>query len=365
MAGFSGGLGDSGTSQINSISRTDGFRSAAVPKFPSITDYYRQPIKPVTSVIPEAEKTNLSSVDYTVDPLSNDSNNNGSRQAAIDLGTQVSLEAGGKQLPTDPRQMVSGLLGVGSMFVPALGVGAALTDVAPRAEYAGSPGSIGPNGGMYNDMGREVDQITGQNYGYSHRGAFLNGNYVQGIKDAKGFNDTTQAIFSDPDNAFKYDRSLGAPAQGFQFAVANSPSLKAGSMTDRNTMGLKVGLDQGIPEHSLVDIRTNDGKWIDDEFVYDGSKTILGTSSKLDNIMGLTSPSRNSDGVEYGSSVAHGMDANPGDKQGGVHSTTGDQDSGSTVGTTSATATVGNQGAYSSYADDAQASGSGTGGGKG
>ena len=317
------------------------------------------------SVPPLNTPTTNSSNSTTMDGGDND---NGSAQAARDLGTEVSTAGGGKKLPTDPNQMGHGFLGFATAGL-GLGASGAAGMPAPREGYSGSPGSIGPEGGRYNKEGREIDQITGQAYGYSHPNAFYKGNYMTNVKDNifgkpkyDSFgdvinNDPFGAIFSDPDNQYKYNPD-NKSSQGFQFAEQKSPTLNSGSMIDRNTMALKVGLDSGTPQHSLVGGRMDRG-------VDQDKDTFTTTNTRgLDKIKGEYTPGFN-EGVDYGSSVAHGMDANAGDVQGGVYSTTGDQDEGSSTGTTSATATVGKQGAYTSYADDAQSSGSGSGGGKG
>jgi hypothetical protein len=244
----------------------------------------------------------------------------------------------------------------------------------PKSGF-GSQGSYSSNtGGQFKD-GRSYDPITGvANQEYANQNSFLQGNYMTNLMDNISGepkydpfgdvinNDPLGAFFSDPDNAYKSSSDPSAGTGSYQQAIQNSnkegsANFGMGTLSNQDMIMRKVGADSGIPDHSLVKTRIEK----------DGSKTILGTTKQGAQIKGqdLHLPKYGSiEGVEYGSDVAHGMDAKAGEAQGGVYSTTGDQDSGSTVGTTSATATVGNQGAYSSYADDAQSSGSGSGGGK-
>jgi len=358
------------------INSPTGFRNTTVTNNSSsagITpDYQNYTYQTQVPVMPQVPPVNSFS---NFEDGSSQDNDNGSAQAARDLGTEVSTAGGGKKLPTDPNQMGWGFMGLATAGL-GLGTAGAAGMPAPREGYNGSPGSIGPEGGRYNKEGREIDQITGQAYGYSHPNAFYKGNYMTNVKDnifgkpkydSSGDvinNDPFGAIFSDPDNQYKYNPD-NKSSQGFQFAEQKSPTLNSGSMIDRNTMALKVGLDSGTPQHSLVGGRMDRG-------VDQDKDTFTTTNTRgLDKIKGEYTPGFN-EGVDYGSSVAHGMDANTGDVQGGVYSTMNSysQDDGSSTGTKSATATSGRDTATSgptgtSYAADQQSSGSGSGGGKG
>jgi hypothetical protein len=210
-----------------------------------------------SSGVPPLNNPTVTSGNSTIDGGDTD---NGSAQAGIDMSTQASIAADGKQADTDPRQIPFGLA---SMVIP---VGAFAPE--PRAGFKGSKGTIGPNGGMFNAAGREIDQISGRAYNsYGSGSQFYNGSYMSGVKDSvsnigKPGNDLFGAVFSDPDNAFEYDRSANALPQHMQFAEAKRPTtdleatayddLNLGmSQAQKNANATKQGFNMGIPAHSM------------------------------------------------------------------------------------------------------------------
>jgi hypothetical protein len=187
---------------------------------------------------------------------------NGSAQAGIDMSTQASIANKGIQADTDPNMIASSLVG---FLGTAAGVplsGAAGFGTVPRDGYTGSEGTIGPNGGMFNSAGREIDQISGKAYNsYGSGSQFYNGTYMSNIRDQNTIGGTLGAVFSDPDNAFKYDRAADALPLHMQFALEKSPMAQANVTPDEMNPGLtqdqkdmvatKKGFDMGIPAHSM------------------------------------------------------------------------------------------------------------------
>jgi hypothetical protein len=318
-----------------------------------------------------------------VNSVSIGDNNNGSEEESRQLSLEqakaniaadrVPDQIKGQQMfgpKLDPRMALPGamFMGINDPAVPQSGYGA-----------DGTYSSL--TGGQFSG-GRSFDPITGAaNQEYANRNSFLEGNYVTNLKDNifgepkyDPFgdvinNDPLGAFFSDPDNAYNKSNDPSAGTGAYQQAIQNSnkegsANFGMGTLSNQNKIVRKIGMDDGIPEHSLVKTRIED----------DGTKTILGTTKQGAQIKGqdLYLPTfGNIEGVAYGSDVAHGMDAKAGEAQGGVYSTMNsyEQDDGSSSGTTSATATSGRDTATSgptgtSYADDAQSSGSGSGGGK-
>jgi len=203
--------------------------------------------------VPPLNNPTVTSGNSTMDGGDSD---NGSAQAGIDMSTQASLDAGGKQADTDLAQVPFGIASV--LGVPAMGFAP-----EPGAGLKGSEGTIGPNGGMFNAAGREIDQISGKAYNsYGSTGQFYNGTYMSNIRDQDTIGGTLGAVFSDPENAFGYDRSANAPPQHMQFAEGNRPStalediafddLNLGmTQAQKNANATQQGFDMGIPAHSM------------------------------------------------------------------------------------------------------------------
>jgi hypothetical protein len=213
-----------------------------------------------SSSVPPLNNPTVTSGNSTMDGGDSD---NGSAQAGIDMSTQASIANKGIQADTDPNMIASSLVG---FLGTAAGVplsGAAGFGTVPRDGYTGSEGTIGPNGGMFNSAGREIDQTTGQAYNsYGSASQFYNGTYMSNIKDQNTIGGMLGAAFSDPDNAFGYDRSANAASQHMQFAEGNRPStalediafddLNLGmTQAQKNANATQQGFDMGIPAHSM------------------------------------------------------------------------------------------------------------------
>lgn len=195
------------------------------------------------SVPPLNTPTTNSSNSTTMDGGDND---NGSAQAGIDMSTQASLDAGGIKGTTDSAQIPFGLA---SMVAP---IGSLMPE--PGAGFTGSKGTIGPNGGMFNEAGREIDQITGEAYNsYGSGSQFYDGSYMSGIRDAEGFGNTIDAVFSDPDNAFSYEKpGSGMNEFGDRYGSKEEQFAKSkGLDTTSPVFKEKVLLNKGIPPSSL------------------------------------------------------------------------------------------------------------------
>ena len=246
MAGFR-------NSSLSNNSSSSGIR----PEYESYD--YEAPL-PVALPAPPVNNASFQSSDSR---SSNDFDN-GSSQAGIDFGKNESIRQGGMQATTDPNQIAGGILGVLSPIFPAAGALSLLADGGrPRAGYTGSEGTIGANGGVFNSQGREISSVSGKAYNnYGSRADFYDGSYMSGIKNAKGFGETTKAIFSDPDNAFQYDRDSTVP-QHQQFAFGNKYEKGKAPLSykedldyqmpfeKRDAVSLEKGFEMGIPEHSM------------------------------------------------------------------------------------------------------------------
>jgi hypothetical protein len=205
-----------------------------------------------SSGVPPLNNPTMTSGNSTMDGGDND---NGSAQASIDMSTQASLANNGKQADTDPNTIFPNLIGMAGMGagIPFAGAAAGFGAV-PRDGYTGSEGTIGPNGGMFNAEGREIDQITGQAYNsYGSTSQFYDGSYMSGIKDAKGFGNTFDAVLSDPDNAFSYkDPGSVMNEAGDRYGSKEEQFAKSkGLETNTPEFRQKVLLDKGIPASSL------------------------------------------------------------------------------------------------------------------
>ena len=237
-------------------------------------------------------------------------------------------------------------------LVPGIGTMSGLMgDSIPKSGFGADGTYSGITGGRF-DGGRSYDPITGvANQEYATMGAFKDNFMDDPLANTFGDKANTFTGFSDPSHG------TGAYQQAIQNSYKEgSANYGMGTLSNQDKIMRKVGMDSGIPEHSLVKTRTEK----------DGSKTILGTTKQGAQIKGqdLHLPKFGQvEGVEYGKDEAHGMAAKQGGLQAGVYNESGDQDDGSSSGTTSATATAGQgKGTGTSYADDAQSSSSGGGG---
>lgn len=201
--------------------------------------------------VPPLNNPTVTSGNSTMDGGDSD---NGSAQASIDMSTQASLANNGKQADTDPNMIASSLVG---FLGTAAGVplsGAAGFGTVPRDGYTGSEGTIGPNGGMFNSAGREIDQRTGQAYNsYGSGSQFYNGTYMSNIRDQDTIGGALIAGISDPDNAFDYEEpgsvmnEFGDRYGSKEEQFAKSKGLDTTSPEFKQT----VLLDKGIPPSSL------------------------------------------------------------------------------------------------------------------
>lgn len=243
------------------VNTPTGFRNKALANnsssagiIPDYEDYEYEVPMPVAPPAPPVNNVSLSDSDM----------DNGSSQAGIEFGKNESIRQGGMQGTTDPNQIASGVLGALGGMMPVAGALSLLTDSGrPRAGYTGSEGTIGPNGGVFNSEGREISSVSGQAYNsYGSRADFYDGSYMDGIRNAKGFGETTKAIFSDPDNAFQYDRDSTVPKHQ-QFAFGNKYEKGKAPLSykedldyqmpfqKRDAVSLEKGFEMGIPEHSM------------------------------------------------------------------------------------------------------------------
>ena len=346
-----------------SIQPKYGFRYSGSPFAPATNPAN---IPPVNYSIPSYEEP-PEAAPYTSTPPVMQSDNNDSDNGSAMASTQMSLNQANTNLGNvnlEEEQAQTGGM-YGPMFDPMMVVpGSAFMGfnkpAVPTSGY-GTPGTYSSiTGGKFDEQGRSIDPITGAaNPEYATTKAFTN----QIMEDPLG------NILGDPKNAYTKSSDPSAGTGAYQAAIQKSnqegsANYGMGTLSNQDKIMMKVGMESGIPEHSLMNTRIED----------DGTKTHLGTTKQGAQIKGqdLHLPTYgNIEGVDYGSDVAHGMDAKAGEAQGGVYSTMNsyDQDEGSSTGTTSATATSGRDTPTSgptgtSYADDAQSSGSGSGGGK-
>jgi len=331
-----------------SIQPKYGFRYSGSPFAPATNPAN---VPPVSYEIPSYEAPEEPTPYISTPPVMQSDNNdsdNGSAMASV----QMSKDA----IPSDAKVFSPSPMGA----IPGASIMSLGQPAVPTSGY-GTPGTVSSiTGGTFDQQGRSIDPITGYaNPEYATVGAFTN----QIMEDPLG------NIVGDPKNAYISSSDPSAGTGAYQAAIQKSnqegsANYGMGTLSNQDKVMMSVGMESGIPEHSLMNTRIED----------DGTKTYLGTTKQGAQIKGqdLHLPTYgNIEGVDYGSDVAHGMDAKAGEAQGGVYSTMNsyEQDEGSSTGTTSATATSGRDTPTSgptgtSYADDAQSSGSGSGGGK-
>jgi len=193
--------------------------------------------------VPPLNNPTMTSGNSTMDGGDND---NGSAQAGIDMSIQASLANNGKQADTDLAQVPFGIASV-------LGVPAMAFAPEPGAGFKGSEGTIGPNGGMFNSAGREIDQITGQAYNsYGSASQFYNGTYMSNIRDQDTISGALSAGISDPDNAFDYNEPGTFDEFGDRYGSQEEQFAKSkGLDTTSPEFKQKVALSKGIPASSL------------------------------------------------------------------------------------------------------------------
>jgi len=323
-----------------SIQPTYGFRYSSQPFAPNVGSINSAN----TGIIPDYEyKPDVKVPNKPMSPVTPqvmDSSSDDNNSEIAEASRQMSIDASkGKGEVYGPS--AQGLVGALSPF----GMSSLTGPAVPESGY-GSPGSVSSlTGGVFNEEGRSVDPITGvANPEFATSRAFTD--YI--------YNDPFANVFGDKDNAFRKSSDPSFGTASYQQAIQNSykegsPNAGMGTLSNQDKIMMKVGMDSGIPEHSLMKTRIED----------DGTKTYLGTTKKGAQIKGqdLHLPTfGNIEGVEYTKDEAHGMAAKAGGSQAGVYNP--DDSSPSLSGTTKSTAVSTSKG---SYADDAQASSSGGG----
>lgn len=196
------------------------------PNYTMEVPEYKAPAKP----IPAASNSTVMGSD-------NDSDNGSaqeSNQLSIDRANQNIGQLNLEEEQPENTGMFSPSPSV-TDFIPFSGL-FSNEPAVPKSGF-GSQGSYSSRtGGQFKD-GRSYDPITKYaNNEYANQNSFLQGNYMSNI-----LNDP----FSDPDNAFKYDRSPNAAMQDVQFSQAK------GADTNTPEYKQKVLTNRGIPLSSL------------------------------------------------------------------------------------------------------------------
>ncbi|MDA8747932.1 hypothetical protein N9M66_06965 [Litoreibacter sp.] len=300
-----------------SIQPKYGFRYSGSPFAPATNPAN---IPPVNYDIPSYEAPEEPTPYISTPPVmqldNNDSDNNESAMASTQMSlNQANTNLGNVNLEEEQAQ-------TGGMYGPKPDPMMVVPGSTPTSGY-GTPGTYSSiTGGKFDEQGISIDPITGAaNPEYATTKAFTN----------QIMEDPLANIVGDPKNSYISSSDPSAGTGAYQAAIQKSnqegsANYGMGTLSNQDKIMMKVGMESGIPEHSLMNTRIED----------DGTKTHLGTTKQGAQIKGQDLHTYgNIEGVDYGSDVAHGMDANPGDKQGGVYSTMNSyqQPTGSTSGT--------------------------------
>ena len=242
------------------IQPTHGFRYGAQPHVNNVAPNYQVPAyeappKSISDSTPTKNKT-LDTVKNVV------SNFEGNEDIDNSASVQRSLDAAQNYFDediTDPgiggRPVYNPEFSFGALMPIGMGSG----PVSPTTGF-GSPGSVsGITGGVFDDKGRSVDQLTGYaNPEFANAASFRS--YM--LTDPLGTKDKPLPnILGDRDNQFNYARDetgdrTKTSASEYEFAMANSPALKAagGNLTERekvkNDIVLKIAEDKGFTNPS-------------------------------------------------------------------------------------------------------------------
>ena len=258
-----------GTTGDTSINARTGFRSS-VPEFIGIDNTYQQPVPITFDVKPTIS---VKSIDYTVDPLGND-NDNESSQTAIDnklnyindynksIVSEEDNPTGGMTQanidnpvanPTDfygnpiAKEVNSPTLNPLD-FIPGFGLMSTLNEPSIPTSGYGTPGTYsGLTGNRFSADSRGIDTITGQYTDeYGTKGAFLNSFMNNPLGDA---DKAEQGNLRDMEYAAA--RSELASLKSGTTDPTGNPATTGLSDAEADRVATQLGLDNGFPAHTV------------------------------------------------------------------------------------------------------------------
>ena len=383
-----------GTTGDTSINARTGFRSS-VPEFIGIDNTYQQPV-PITF---DAKPTiSVKSIDYTVDPLGND-NDNESSQTAIDnklnyindynksIVSEEDNPTGGMTQanidnpvanPTDfygnpiAKEVNSPTLNPLD-FIPGFGLMSTLNEPSIPTSGYGTPGTYsGLTGDRFSADSRGIDTITGQYTDeYGTKGAFLNSFMNNPLGDADKAEQNNLR-----DMEYAAARSELASLKSGTTDPTGNPATTGLDPNAEDKVATQLGLDMGFAAHTVAPgtsthtsiktgVYTPGSQFIPGGKITDGTGTPNSLSIEDDMIGIETDKGLDTSGIDV-SDIGTGLGSS-GDLGGAVGAGYTNTDSNNNVGGyDSAGSQSGSQashsGGYGGYADDAASSD--TGGGK-
>jgi hypothetical protein len=366
-----------------------GFRYGPSSHVPATSDRYQVPDN-YSYIPPDSSGNNKSASKQptTMNTGASDSNNDDNLDANK-ASVKMSLDAAQMNVPHPSGRQVhhpyTSPMDALGFFSP---IPIQSSPAIPKTGF-GAEGTVSSRTGGVFKGGRSYDPITGYaNQEYATPLAWRN--YM--------LSDPFDNVFGDKNNQYEYARSnmvdssfigpnqnrysvgpttpvnmrgerISKSAPEFEFAMANSPTMKEGSMLDRDKVAKKIALDKGLGSGESFDderykVRPG-GKESPTLRAIKGEDYVQGAAPAGSQYSSTGKFQLKTPGVDKAKKEAYGQAAKDSKsifggvikgEQSGVY---GDDNSISNKGTTKSTAVATSKG---SYADDAQAAGSGGGG---